>query len=43
MPAYLEKTGDYTIKIIADPTTADIPFAYQDRFVAEYYATRGRK
>lgn len=43
MPAFLEKTGDFSVKVIANPSTGDIPFAYQDRFVAEYYATRGRK
>jgi small subunit ribosomal protein S4 len=43
LPTYMERTGDLTIKIITEPTTADVPFAYQDRFVAEYYATRGRK
>jgi len=43
LPTYMERTGDLTIKIIVEPTTGDVPFAYQDRFVAEYYATRGRK
>ncbi len=43
IPTYMEKTGDFSVKVIQDPNTADIPFAYQDRYVAEYYATRGRK
>jgi small subunit ribosomal protein S4 len=43
LPAFLEKTGDFSGKIIADPSTGDIPFAYNERLIAEYYATRGRK
>jgi small subunit ribosomal protein S4 len=43
LPTYMEKTDDFSVKVLTDPTTADVPFAYQERFVAEYYATRGRK
>jgi small subunit ribosomal protein S4 len=43
LPAFLEKTGDFSAKIISDPSTADVPFVYNDRLIAEYYATRGRK
>lgn len=43
LPAYLEKTNETTGKIVADPTTTDVPFVYNDRLIAEYYATRGRK
>lgn len=43
LPAYLEKPEPTTIKIVAEPSTGEVPFAYQDRYVAEYYATRGRK
>jgi len=43
LPAFIEKTGDHAFKVIANPTTGDVPFSYQDRYVAEYYATRGRK
>ncbi len=43
LPAYLEKVDATTGKIVAPPSTADVPFTYQDRLIAEYYATRGRK
>ncbi len=43
LPAYLEKADHFSGKIIANPTTSDIPFVYNDRLIAEYYATRGRK
>jgi small subunit ribosomal protein S4 len=43
LPAYLEKPEPFLGKVIADPTTADVPFTYNDRLVAEYYATRGSK
>ena len=43
LPAYLEKKDGFTVRIVAEPTTADVPFSYSDRLIAEYYATRGRK
>lgn len=43
VPSYLEKTDAHSGKIITEPNTADVPFAYSDRLIAEYYATRGRK
>lgn len=43
LPAYLERPEPHKGKVIANPTTADIPFTYNDRLIAEYYATRGRK
>jgi ribosomal protein S4 len=43
LPSFLEKTEPMKGKIVADPTTADIPFNYNERLIAEYYATRGRK
>ncbi|TVQ78024.1 MAG: 30S ribosomal protein S4 [Bradymonadales bacterium] len=43
LPAFLEKKEPFSGKIISDPTTEDIPFNYNDRLIAEYYATRGRK
>ena len=43
LPAYLEKADEFSGKIVAEPTTSDVPFVYNDRLIAEYYATRGRK
>lgn len=43
LPSYIEKSDPYSAKIVADPTTADVPFNYNERLIAEYYATRGRK
>jgi len=43
LPSYLERKDDFSGKIVAEPTTEDIPFNYNDRLIAEYYATRGRK
>ncbi len=43
LPAHLEKLDAQTGKIVAAATTADIPFTYNDRLIAEYYATRGSK
>lgn len=44
LPSFLEKDDEAKNgKIVADPTTADIPFQYNERLIAEYYATRGRK
>jgi len=43
LPTFLEKTEPLKGKIVAEPTTADIPFNYNERLIAEYYATRGRK
>jgi small subunit ribosomal protein S4 len=43
LPSFLEKNEPLKGKIVADPTTADIPFNYNERLIAEYYATRGRK
>ena len=43
LPAYLERPEPFLGKVIGEPTTADVPFTYNDRLVAEYYATRGRK
>lgn len=43
LPAYLERPEPFQAKIVGEPTTADVPFAYSERYVAEYYATRGRK
>lgn len=43
LPAYLEKSDHFNGKIVAEPSTADVPFVYNDRLIAEYYATRGRK
>lgn len=43
LPAFLEKPEAIKGKVIANPTTADIPFTYNQRLIAEYYATRGRK
>lgn len=41
LPSYLEKEDPYTVKVINDPNTADVPFEYNERLIAEYYATRG--
>jgi len=43
LPAFIEKSEPLKAKIVAEPTTADVPFAYADRLIAEYYATRGKK
>lgn len=43
LPSFLEKSEATSGKIVADPTTEDIPFNYNERLIAEYYATRGRK
>jgi small subunit ribosomal protein S4 len=43
LPAYLEKLEPTKGKVVAAPTTSDIPFAYSHRLIAEYYATRGAK
>jgi len=43
LPTFLEKSDPQTGKIVNDPTTSDIPFNYNERLIAEYYATRGRK
>ncbi len=43
LPAHLERPDPSQAKIVAEPSTADVPFSYSDRYVAEYYATRGRK
>jgi small subunit ribosomal protein S4 len=43
LPAFLEKPELHKGKVIANPTTGDIPFTYNHRLIAEYYATRGRK
>jgi len=43
LPAYLEKPEPFIGKIVAEPSTSDVPFTYNDRLIAEYYATRGRK
>jgi small subunit ribosomal protein S4 len=43
LPSHLERSGETSGKIIANPTTQDVPFNYNDRLIAEYYATRGRK
>lgn len=43
LPAFLEKNEARKGKIVADPTTADMPFNYNERLIAEYYATRGKK
>lgn len=43
LPAFIEKLEPAKIKVVAEPTTSDIPFAYSDRLIAEYYATRGKK
>ena len=43
LPSYLEKHEALKGKIVSEPTTADVPFNYQDRLIAEYYATRGKK
>lgn len=43
LPKHLEKVDPTTGKIIAEPTTEDVPFAYSERLIAEYYATRGKK
>jgi small subunit ribosomal protein S4 len=43
LPAYLEKLDPLKGKIVNDPTSGDIPFNYNERLIAEYYATRGRK
>lgn len=43
LPSHLERKDEFTGKVVADPTTQDVPFNYNDRLIAEYYATRGRK
>jgi len=43
LPKHLERPDPLTGKEIANPTTADVPFVYSERLIAEYYATRGRK
>jgi small subunit ribosomal protein S4 len=43
LPAFIEKNQAEKAKIISDPNTADVPFNYNERLIAEYYATRGRK
>ena len=43
LPHYVERLNEFTGKIITEPTTADVPFTLNDRLIAEYYATRGRK
>lgn len=43
LPKHLEKIDPTSGKIIAEPTTEDVPFSYSERLIAEYYATRGRK
>jgi small subunit ribosomal protein S4 len=43
LPKHLERPEPHTAKIVAEPTTADVPFSYSERYVAEYYATRGKK
>ena len=43
LPPYLEKTEPLKGKIVNNPTRGDIPFNYNERLIAEYYATRGRK
>lgn len=43
LPSYLEKESPVKGKIVAEPSTADVPFNYNERLIAEYYATRGRK
>lgn len=43
LPAYLERPNEFTIKVVAEPGTGDVPFAYNDRLIAEYYALRGRR
>ncbi len=43
LPAFVERAEPLKAKVVAQPTTADVPFAYADRLIAEYYATRGKK
>lgn len=43
IPAYIEKNEPHKAKVVNDPNTGDIPFNYNERLIAEYYATRGRK
>lgn len=43
LPSFLEKSEPRKGKIVSEPTTEDIPFNYNERLIAEYYATRGRK
>lgn len=43
LPSFLEKAEPFSGKIVNDPTTEDVPFNYNERLIAEYYATRGRK
>jgi len=43
LPAYLEKPDQFSGKVVAEPSTGDVPFVYNERLIAEYYATRGRK
>jgi len=43
LPSYLERTSEIAGKVVSDPTTAEVPFNYNERLIAEYYATRGKK
>lgn len=43
LPSFLEKNEPLKGKIINDPNLGDVPFNYNERLIAEYYATRGRK
>jgi len=43
LPSFLEKNEALKGKIINDPNLGDVPFNYNERLIAEYYATRGRK
>lgn len=43
LPSFVEKNQPEKGKIISNPGTGDIPFNYNERLIAEYYATRGRK
>lgn len=43
LPSFLEKNEPMKGKIINDPNLGDVPFNYNERLIAEYYATRGRK
>lgn len=43
LPSFLEKNEPLKGKIINDPNLGDVPFNYNERLIAEYYASRGRK